>query len=267
MPRPSAAATASTLRLAEVSPSCPLIAFNSCMVLRPTSPPEPSPPPWPLYALLRLYRNRPGLAPTLRLTGRLGRFSRLPAGEQCSTEVVALPFGLFASPTLLIHPLAQRTLRHFAASAFGAEFIQNLSQPAGRSGVLGGLSRLWWGFQLRDPRGKLANDHIAAADFLIACGDHLPQEFVRPAQLGHQLVSGCLRLSCGLVLDRLRPVQVDIEGAGAVLLRAKLAALNTLFDGSLLDAEKLGGFIYRHLRGPGLVHGPSSVRLPIRASC
>jgi hypothetical protein len=32
-----AAATASTLRLAEVSPSCSLIAFSSCMVLSPTT--------------------------------------------------------------------------------------------------------------------------------------------------------------------------------------------------------------------------------------
>jgi hypothetical protein len=57
-----AAATASTLRLAEVSPSCPLIAFNSCMVLGPTSPPEYPPPPRPVYALLRLYRSGVGLS-------------------------------------------------------------------------------------------------------------------------------------------------------------------------------------------------------------
>src|SRR5215204_7098053 len=63
MPRPSAAATASTLRLAEASPSCPLIAFNSCMVLGPTSPPEYPPPSRPPYALLRLYRSGVGLAP------------------------------------------------------------------------------------------------------------------------------------------------------------------------------------------------------------
>ena len=36
IPRLLAAATASTLRLAEVSPSCSLIAFSSCMVLLPT---------------------------------------------------------------------------------------------------------------------------------------------------------------------------------------------------------------------------------------
>src|SRR5215210_6683463 len=62
MLRPSAAATASTLRLVEASPSCPLIAFNRCMVLGPTSPPEHPPPPRPLSALLRLYRSGVGLS-------------------------------------------------------------------------------------------------------------------------------------------------------------------------------------------------------------
>src|SRR5215203_6473139 len=62
MPRPPAAATASTLRLAEASPSCPLIAFNSCMVLGPTSPPDNPPPPRPLYALLRTSRSGVGLS-------------------------------------------------------------------------------------------------------------------------------------------------------------------------------------------------------------
>src|SRR5215217_7371826 len=33
-------------------PSCPLIAFNSCMVLGPMSPPEQPRPPRPLYGLL-----------------------------------------------------------------------------------------------------------------------------------------------------------------------------------------------------------------------
>src|SRR5215218_539615 len=177
--------------------------------------PTPQAPP---YALLSLFRTRAGPCPLRPLLDRLRRFSRLSESVQFSAEVVALPFGLFAPPTLLVHPLSQRTLRHFAAGHFGAELIQDLSQRAGRSGAFGGLSRLWWGFQLRDPRGKLADDHIAAADFLVACGDHLPQQFVRPAQLGYQLVSACLRLSCGLVLDRLRPVHVDIEGASGVLL-------------------------------------------------
>src|SRR5918994_3471780 len=84
---------------------------------------EHSPPPRPLYALLRLYRNGLGLCPLRLLLNRLRRFSRLPAGEQFSTEVVALPFGLFASPPLLIHPFAQRTLRPFAAGTFGVPLL------------------------------------------------------------------------------------------------------------------------------------------------
>src|ERR671910_1887322 len=102
---------------------------------------EHPPPPRPLYALLRLYRSRTGLCP-LRLLCRLRRFSRLPAGEQFSTEVIALPFGLFASPALLIHPFAQRTLRPFAAGTFGVELFAELSQVAGRFGAHIGFSRL-----------------------------------------------------------------------------------------------------------------------------
>src|SRR5215203_6116855 len=103
---------------------------------------EHSPPPRPLYGLLRLYRSGVGLTPTLRLTSRLGRFSRPSEGEQLSVQIVALTFGRFASPTLLIHPLAQRTLRHFAAGTFGVELFLELSQLAGRAGALRGLSRL-----------------------------------------------------------------------------------------------------------------------------
>src|SRR5215208_824486 len=88
---------------------------------------EHSPPPRPLYALRRLYRSRTGLCPLRLLLCRLRRFSRLPAGEQFSTEVIALPFGLLAPTLLFRHPLVQRRLRHFAAGLFGAEFFPDLS--------------------------------------------------------------------------------------------------------------------------------------------
>src|SRR5215216_4206418 len=56
---------------------------------------------------------------------------------------------------------------------------------------LRGFCLVSWGLYRRDALGKLADDYIAAAYFLVARGDHLPQKFVRPPQLGHQLVSIC----------------------------------------------------------------------------
>src|SRR5215204_6345107 len=103
---------------------------------------EHSPPPRPLYALLRLYRSRTGLCPLRLLLCRLRRFSRLPAGEQFSTEVIALPFGLFAPTLLFRHPLVQRGLRPFAAGSLGPELFPGLLQVVGRAGALRGLSRL-----------------------------------------------------------------------------------------------------------------------------
>ena len=98
-------------------------------------------PPRALYALLSAWGIGGGLAPTLLLLDCLRRFSRLPAGEQFSTEVVALPFGRFAPPALLIHPFAQRTLRPFAAGTFGAELFPGLLQLVGRAPELSGDSR------------------------------------------------------------------------------------------------------------------------------
>src|SRR5215203_2098179 len=103
---------------------------------------EYSPPPGALYGLLGAWGIGVGLTPTLLLINRLGGFSRLSGGEQFSTEVVALPFGLFAPALLFSHPLAQRGLRHFAAGTFGAELFPDLSQLAGRSGAHIGFSRL-----------------------------------------------------------------------------------------------------------------------------
>jgi hypothetical protein len=104
---------------------------------------EHSPPPRAaLCALLSPSSSGARLCLLRLLVDRLRRFSRLSEGEQFSTEVVALPFGLFASPLLLSHPLVQRTLRHFAAGTFGVELFAELSQLAGRAGALRGLSRL-----------------------------------------------------------------------------------------------------------------------------
>src|SRR5215208_5005338 len=95
-----------------------------------------------LCAPLSSCRSRLGLCPLRLLLNRLRRFSRIPAGEQFSAEVVALPFGLFASQALLIHPLAQRTLSPFAAGTFGVELFAELSQLARSAGALRRLSRL-----------------------------------------------------------------------------------------------------------------------------
>jgi len=45
---------------------------------------------------------------------------------QFLAELVALPFGLFASALLFSHPLAQRRLGHFAAGLFGGELFPDL---------------------------------------------------------------------------------------------------------------------------------------------
>src|SRR5215204_7665899 len=106
------------------------------------SPSEHPTPPRPPCALLSASCSGAGLCPIRRLLGRLGGFWDLSEAVQFSTQVVALPLGLFAPAALLLHPLAQRTLRHFAAGLFGAELFPGLSQPASRVGALGGLSRL-----------------------------------------------------------------------------------------------------------------------------
>ena len=81
--------------------------------------------------LLRLYRSGAGLTPpTLLLLGRLVGFWRLSEAEQLSAQLVALPFGRFASPALPCHPLAQRALRHLAAGPLGAKLALGLSRGA-----------------------------------------------------------------------------------------------------------------------------------------
>src|SRR5215211_3556276 len=104
---------------------------------------EHSPPPRAaLCALLSPSSSGARVCLLRLLLDRLRRFSRLSEGEQFSTGVVALPFGLFAPALLFSHPLAQRGLRHFAAGTFGAELFPDLSQLAGRSGAHIGFSRL-----------------------------------------------------------------------------------------------------------------------------
>jgi hypothetical protein len=69
-----------------------------------------------------------GLTPTLLLLVRLVGFCSPPEADQLSSQVVALPFGLFAPATLLGHPFAQRRLRHFAAGSLGAELFPKVAQ-------------------------------------------------------------------------------------------------------------------------------------------
>jgi hypothetical protein len=99
-----------------------------------------------------------GLAPALLPLGRLVGFFLPPEGEQLPAQAVALPFGHFAPPALLIHPLAHRGLRHLATGPFGVELNPSLllrrvglcplRRLLDRLGVLWGLLR---GFYGRDP--------------------------------------------------------------------------------------------------------------------
>src|SRR5829696_6729018 len=91
---------------------------------------HPTQPRAALCALLSSCHGRLGLCPLRLLLDRLRRFSRLSEGEQFSTEVVALPFGLFAPALLFRHSLAQRGLRHLTADPLGAELLPDFSQLA-----------------------------------------------------------------------------------------------------------------------------------------
>src|SRR5918998_4233783 len=90
-------------------------------------PSEYSSPPRPPCALPSPSRSGLGLTTTLLRLGRPVGFCSLPAANQLPTQVVALAFGLFASPALLGHPLVQRGLRHLAAGALGAELLPDTS--------------------------------------------------------------------------------------------------------------------------------------------
>src|SRR5215211_2001600 len=106
-----------------------LCALFALFLHRVPSPPyELAPPRAALCALLRLYSIGVGLVPTLLLLDRLRRFSRLSEAEQFSTEVVALPFGLFPATALLGHPLSQRALCHLTAGPLGAKLFPKVAQ-------------------------------------------------------------------------------------------------------------------------------------------
>src|SRR5215203_7045717 len=77
--------------------ACCAACSSSCMFLLPS---EYSSPPRPSCVLLRARDIGVGLLFTLLLINRLGRFSRLSASVQLPTQLVTLPFGLFAPPPL-----------------------------------------------------------------------------------------------------------------------------------------------------------------------
>ena len=94
-------------------------------------------------------------APTLLLLVRLVGYCSPPEAEQLSSQVVSLPFGLFASTTLFCHPLLQRGLRRLAAGPLDAELALGLFSSGVRlcpfRGLLDRLGRFSWlsrGFQL-----------------------------------------------------------------------------------------------------------------------
>jgi hypothetical protein len=73
-------------------------------------------------------RSGAGLAPSLLLLlALLVGFCLPPEANLLSAQLVALPFCLFASPSLLGHPLVHRGLRHLAAGTCGVELLLNLS--------------------------------------------------------------------------------------------------------------------------------------------
>jgi len=76
-----------------------------------------------------------GLVPTLLLVDRLGGWSRLSDGEQFSTEVVALPLGLFPPAPLFCQFLPQRGLGLFRDLQANTKLRRSgrlLYQPVGK---------------------------------------------------------------------------------------------------------------------------------------
>src|SRR5829696_1144562 len=86
---------------------------------------HPTPPRSP-HGHLSAWGVRARPAPALLLLGLLGGFSPLPDTVQLPTQLIALPFCLFASPALLGHSIAQRGLRHLAPCSLVAELVPGL---------------------------------------------------------------------------------------------------------------------------------------------
>jgi hypothetical protein len=186
------------------------------------------------------------LTPTLLFLARLGRFSRLSEGVQFLAELVALPFGLFASPLLLGYPLAQRGLRHFAAGTFGVELILDF---------LSGFCRLLW---LRC--GKLAHGHGLLHDDLVFAAVLVPK-------IGHFIPE--LRYECvivgvypfvlpGVYPSSIPRVQVDVYSTIFFLFVLQGPASHSFADGAFGHPERSGCFLDGNAVYPSsipLIHG------------
>src|SRR5215210_7575234 len=133
----SSAAIAVIRSFATLNSGSPHSIATSRLVAKHPTPPRP--PYWPLSP----DRSGLGITSTLFLVGLLGRFSPLPGTVQLPTQLVALPFGCFASPALFGHPLVQRGLRRLATGTFGVELFPDLSPPGGSTGALGRFSLVW----------------------------------------------------------------------------------------------------------------------------
>src|SRR5215218_5415716 len=90
--------------------------------------PEHPTPPRPPCSPLRACGIGVGLSPSWLRLDHLRGFLHASKAVQFSTQVVALPFGLFPPAALFRHPLAQRGLRHLAAGAFGAQLLPEVAQ-------------------------------------------------------------------------------------------------------------------------------------------
>src|SRR5215203_4701111 len=98
----------------------------SCMFPLPSEYSSPPRPPCARSFAVSARDIGVGPTSTLLLFGHLRRFLRHSASVQLPTQLVALPFGLFAPATLLGHPLVQSGLRHLPAGPLGAEFVLGL---------------------------------------------------------------------------------------------------------------------------------------------
>jgi hypothetical protein len=150
------------------------------------------------------------MAPALLLVGRLGRFLRLSASVQLSTQLVTLPFGLFASPALLCHPLSQRALRHLAADPLGAEFFSEVAQ----------LVRI------------IAHNLVQAGRY------HAGQLFAGRCALCVQCAHIC---TCAPNIERIPLYTVNFAIAFDNLVRPYAPILYAIVDSVAVDAEEFSG--------------------------